>query len=227
MSSRPPLRSSITESQGSYLIPGTSDRTQGRNPLTLKVNRLISANLEDAGTRAALDTLGEFESALSVEDGANRRANKANQAIGVALRRGGLRKEVEGRMAEGSREFLAAFSEVNDVSLVSLSGVLFRLGFEDEGLQVQGEIAPRGCCGTRSRRGGSLLTEDWGDSDMRGRTSRGAATSSSEVGSRRRWAAWRLCRSSATLRFDGVGLGRLHFAPRFHLRETIKQESHK
>lgn len=99
--SRPSL-SSRTSSFGPGL-PTT------RNPLHLKVNRLLSANLEDAGTRAALDTLGEFE---NVQDDEGR---KGGAGIGVALRRGGLRKEVEGRMAEGSREFLEAFSEVNDV----------------------------------------------------------------------------------------------------------------
>jgi hypothetical protein len=84
-----------------------------RNPLHLKVNRLLSANLEDAGTRAALDTLGEFAD--------DKVAGQEGGGIGRALRRGGLRKEVEGRMAEGSREFLLAFSEVNEVSHTSLS----------------------------------------------------------------------------------------------------------
>jgi hypothetical protein len=96
----------------SFGVPSLTTSTT-RNPLNLKVNRLLSANLEDAGTRAALDTLGEFER-QAVQDGTP--ATKGG--IGGALRRGGLRKEVEGRMAEGSREFLEAFSEVNDVSLI-------------------------------------------------------------------------------------------------------------
>lgn len=116
MTTRPPLRVGVSTASSF----GTPSASSSRNPLHLKVQRLLSANLEDAGTRAALDTLGEFDSALS--DDQPRRAGSSgsgNAAIGVALRRGGLRKEVEGRMAEGSREFLEAFSEVNDVSCES------------------------------------------------------------------------------------------------------------
>ncbi|KAK4704999.1 conserved oligomeric Golgi complex subunit 6, partial [Phenoliferia sp. Uapishka_3] len=111
-SSRPSLRAG-SSSISSYGTPSATTATS-RNPLHLKVQRLLSANLEDAGTRAALDTLGEFDSSLVDEAHSQRRAQTGNAAIGAALRRGGLRKEVEGRMAEGSREFLEAFSEVND-----------------------------------------------------------------------------------------------------------------
>ncbi|GAA5919249.1 hypothetical protein JCM1841_006519 [Sporobolomyces salmonicolor] len=83
----------------------SSSLTASRNPLQLKVNRLLSSNLDDAGTRAALDTLGQIEQGGLEPNG---------RAIGSALKRGGLRKEIDGRMAQGSKEFLEAFSEVND-----------------------------------------------------------------------------------------------------------------
>lgn len=86
--------------------------SSNRNPLNLKVTRLLSANLQDAATRAALDTLGQFE-----DDPATTSSASSNKdGIGRALRRGGLRKEVDKRMAQGSRQFLDAFSDVNDVS---------------------------------------------------------------------------------------------------------------
>lgn len=116
-------RSSITDiggrrlslQAGAFSSPSITTSTT-RNPLHLKVNRLLSANLDDASTRAALDTLGEFESSGStlIDNDLNDN-KKGTGGIGAALRRGGLRKEVEGRMAEGSKEFLEAFSEVNDV----------------------------------------------------------------------------------------------------------------
>lgn len=88
-----------------------STTTGARNPLNLKVNRILSVGFEDVGTRLALDTLGEFELATAQNE-----AGSDTRGINAALKRGGgLRKEVEGRMAQGSRAFLAAFSEVNDV----------------------------------------------------------------------------------------------------------------
>ncbi|GAA5901349.1 Golgi transport complex subunit COG6 [Sporobolomyces salmoneus] len=81
-----------------------------RNPLNLKVHRLLTSNLEDAGTRAALETLGELEHA-------EKDSGEGVQGGGIkaALERGGgLRKEIDARMTQGSKEFLKAFSQVND-----------------------------------------------------------------------------------------------------------------
>jgi hypothetical protein len=81
-----------------------------RNPLNLKVHRLLTSNLEDAGTRAALETLGELERSER-ESG-----EKQGRGIKAALESGGgLRKEIDARMTRGSKDFLKAFSEVNDV----------------------------------------------------------------------------------------------------------------
>jgi hypothetical protein len=106
----------------------SSSSTSTRNPLQAKVTRLLSANLEDGATRAALDTLGQVELAESKR--ARRTAaafsdpttttttagGPGGAGISDALRRGGLRKEVDARMEQGGREFLRAFSEVNDAS---------------------------------------------------------------------------------------------------------------
>ncbi|GAA6064385.1 hypothetical protein JCM10212_002918 [Sporobolomyces blumeae] len=97
------------------LAPRTSSgglSTTTRNPLNLKVHRLLSSNLEDASTRAALDTLGELEQA---ESSPAAEQGDRTRGIAAALKRGGgLKKEVDGRMAQGSKEFLEAFSQVND-----------------------------------------------------------------------------------------------------------------
>ncbi|GAA5868756.1 hypothetical protein JCM8547_005368 [Rhodosporidiobolus lusitaniae] len=106
-------RSSLTPYLSPSLLTPSLASSSSRNPLTLKVQRLLSANLEDNGTRAALDTLGELERRDDGTEGVTGTAGPGAGGRG-ALKRGGLRKEVDGKMAEGSREFLEAFSEVND-----------------------------------------------------------------------------------------------------------------
>lgn len=114
------------------------------------MNRLLSANLEDAGTRAALDTLGEFESAAVASATTTKDVAAGKQVsapgIGGALRRGGLRKEVEGRMAEGSREFLEAFSEVNDVRPVLFEYLACRQQAEETGADTRARAASNKQC---------------------------------------------------------------------------------
>ncbi|GAA5973964.1 hypothetical protein JCM11641_001246 [Rhodosporidiobolus odoratus] len=111
--SRPPTTSRRSSTASAFASPSLTTSTS-RNPLHLKVQRLLSANLEDTGTRAALDTLGELERGDEEDAAAPSQTTGPSRGIGTALKRGGLRKEVEGKMAEGSREFLEAFSEVND-----------------------------------------------------------------------------------------------------------------
>ncbi|KWU45606.1 oligomeric Golgi complex subunit 6 [Rhodotorula sp. JG-1b] len=97
----------------------SSSTSSTRNPLQAKVTRLLSANLEDGATRAALDTLGQVElaeskrarTAASLSDPTPTAGEQGGAGISDALRRGGLRKEVDARMEQGSREFLRAFSE--------------------------------------------------------------------------------------------------------------------
>lgn len=98
-----------------------SSSTSTRNPLQAKVTRLLSANLEDGATRAALDTLGQVQLAESkrartAASSSDPTTTAGGQGAGIsdALRRGGLRKEVDASMEQGSRDFLRAFSEVND-----------------------------------------------------------------------------------------------------------------
>ncbi|GAA5926667.1 Golgi transport complex subunit COG6 [Sporobolomyces koalae] len=85
-----------------------------RNPLHLKVHRLLTSSLDDAATTAALDTLGELEHAEAETESTTDPA-APSKGIRAALVRGtGLRKEIDGRIAQGSKEFLVAFSRVNE-----------------------------------------------------------------------------------------------------------------
>ncbi|KDE04704.1 hypothetical protein MVLG_04843 [Microbotryum lychnidis-dioicae p1A1 Lamole] len=122
-------------SPSSHASPGLSaspsSASSSRNPLHLKVNRLLSANLEDAGTRAALDTLGELELEQQTQVGSSSRASQepptttngglngrttaaTTTAAGAPMiKRGALRTQVETQMAQASTEFLQAFSDVD------------------------------------------------------------------------------------------------------------------
>lgn len=136
---RPPLSvrtqsavSAASPGLGSSTSPWPSSASAPRNPLQAKVGRLLSANLEDGVTRAALDTLGQVElleraepetSTTTVDHQTRQPSQPASHGnadgdagdITAALRKGGIRKEVDSRMDQSSREFLRAFSEVNDV----------------------------------------------------------------------------------------------------------------
>ncbi|KAK4056417.1 Golgi transport complex subunit 6 [Microbotryomycetes sp. JL221] len=125
--SRPSLSPNATMSSSTMSYIGTSSGSS-RNPLLVKVNRLLSANLDDTGTKAALDTLGEFSLSSSphhtttVASGSDTLADAIKGSRNVTtsaathkpLQRGELRKQVERNMAQGSQDFLMAFSQVNE-----------------------------------------------------------------------------------------------------------------
>lgn len=88
----------------------------------MKISRLLSATLEDAGTRSALETLDEF--ALFDADGGNPALDPAAAAAASAsasatgtrgTKSRKLRAEIDKRLLDDSQRFLAAFKEVNEV----------------------------------------------------------------------------------------------------------------
>ncbi|KAM0746224.1 oligomeric complex COG6 [Meredithblackwellia eburnea MCA 4105] len=116
MTSSPPGQlPRLSPSLSSSLPPSSSSATT-RNPLTLKISKLLSSNLDDAGTRAALDTLGRLELSSSGgslrKDGGKGKGKKGTRP--GAAGGGGLRKDVEREMAIASRGFLRAFGDVNE-----------------------------------------------------------------------------------------------------------------
>ena len=94
----------------------SNSSTNAPRSLALKISRLLSASLEDAGTRSALETLDEFN---LVDDGVNRgKAAGLSESRTAKSRR--LRAEVDRRLLEDSTRFLDAFKQVNDASALSL-----------------------------------------------------------------------------------------------------------
>lgn len=88
---------------------GTSNAPRS---LALKISRLLSASLEDAGTRSALETLDEFN---LVDEGVRKgKASGVLESRTAKSRR--LRAEVDRRLLEDSTRFLDAFKQVNDAS---------------------------------------------------------------------------------------------------------------
>jgi hypothetical protein len=92
---------------------GASNSNAPRS-LALKISRLLSASLEDAGTRSALETLDEFD---LVDEGIKARVGAGGLAAdsrNTKSRR--LRAEIDRRLLDDSMRFLDAFKQVNDVS---------------------------------------------------------------------------------------------------------------
>lgn len=80
--------------------------------LALKISRLLSASLEDAGTRSALETLDEFN--LVDESVHKGKAAGLSESRTAKSRR--LRAEVDRSLLEDSTRFLDAFKQVNNAS---------------------------------------------------------------------------------------------------------------
>lgn len=93
---------------------GSSSNSTANAPrsLALKISRLLSASLEDAGTRSALETLDEFN--LVDESVHKGKAAGISESRTAKSRR--LRAEVDRRLLEDSTRFLDAFKQVNDAS---------------------------------------------------------------------------------------------------------------
>lgn len=89
----------------------SSTSTNAPRSLALKISRLLSASLEDAGTRSALETLDEFN---LVDDSIKGKAVGASESRTAKSRR--LRAEIDRKLLDDSARFLDAFKQVNDVS---------------------------------------------------------------------------------------------------------------
>ena len=94
--------------------------TAAPRSLALKISRLLSATLEDAGTRSALETLNEFalfdgdDGGIGNGHGAGDPA-AATATITRSTKSRKLRAEIDKRLLDDSQRFLAAFKEVNEV----------------------------------------------------------------------------------------------------------------
>lgn len=111
----PPTSPVLLGGPSSNARAGSSNSSSSANAprsLALKISRLLSASLEDAGTRSALETLDEFN---LVDDSAHKgKAAGLSESRTAKSRR--LRAEVDRRLLEDSTRFLDAFKQVNDAS---------------------------------------------------------------------------------------------------------------
>ncbi|KZW02874.1 oligomeric complex COG6 [Exidia glandulosa HHB12029] len=131
----PPLSASTSERKVSSSSPAAA-AAAARNPISLRLYKVLAANFEDDATREALRTLSEFyqpatdkgkgkqldAGALHLTNGhAHAEPQTPASALlpavstGVAVRaRKNLRRDVELRLAECSQQFLRAFGEVDE-----------------------------------------------------------------------------------------------------------------
>ncbi|KAJ7139696.1 oligomeric Golgi complex subunit 6 [Mycena epipterygia] len=97
--------------------------TQSRNPVSLRLYKVLGTNFDDEATREALQTLSELyatpgsavkgkEAARNIED--DELDEEWAKPTGSAARaRKNLRRDMERKLAEGSHQFLKAFGEVD------------------------------------------------------------------------------------------------------------------
>ncbi|KAI9065410.1 oligomeric complex COG6 [Trametes sanguinea] len=117
-------------------------QTQGQNPISLRLYKVLGANFDDDATREALDTLAELYAPRPAEgrikdgkqdietelDGEDERDATGVRLTGLvastgleegvagdiaARARKNLRRDVESKLAESSKQFLRAFGEVD------------------------------------------------------------------------------------------------------------------
>jgi 4-alpha-glucanotransferase len=81
-----------------------SSSSSRNNPLLHRVSSLLSSNMRDKQTHAALETLAEFGLASTSSTTTTTHASTS-----------ALRRDVEHRMQQSARAFLAAFAQVNEV----------------------------------------------------------------------------------------------------------------
>lgn len=138
--------------RSSYASPASTSSNAGApRSLALKISRLLSANLEDAGTKAALQTLDEFAlfdaaaasaksnaDAVVATSGIKPRAATATSSAteGKNAKSRRLRAEIDKRLLDESSRFLDAFRQVND-KLNDLQSHLSSMHTTVDGVQAQ------------------------------------------------------------------------------------------
>jgi hypothetical protein len=136
MTSPPPTPSrSLSQSGPSSSHAPPSLSSSRNNPISLRIYKAIGTSFDDAGSREALELVSNFYAPASVkgkerdlsgltnghyseeeEELPKRRTLKGQSA---ATARKYLKKDVERKLAEGSRRFLDAFGEVDQVDKIS------------------------------------------------------------------------------------------------------------
>lgn len=124
--------------------------TQSRNPISLRLYKVLGTNFDDDATREALQTLSELYATSSTLKGkeilrnveedeveeewakpsglvAGELLTEAVPGESAARARKNLRRDMERKLAEGSHQFLEAFGEVDQVRPASPHSLLLYL----------------------------------------------------------------------------------------------------
>jgi hypothetical protein len=121
-----PSRASPPPSPSTSSLPRRPSATPSRNPISLRLHKVLGYSFDDPSSREALETVSAFYSseAVASNEGVGKeggvtgdgRISEIGEGAAEKARRG-LRRDGEERLAEGSKRFLQAFGEVDKVSL--------------------------------------------------------------------------------------------------------------
>ncbi|KAJ7814128.1 oligomeric complex COG6 [Mycena olivaceomarginata] len=99
-------------SSSSVQLDAKARATQSRNPISLRLYKVLGTNFDDDATREALQTLSELYATSSTLKGKEILRN-VEEDESAARARKNLRRDMERKLAEGSHQFLEAFGEVD------------------------------------------------------------------------------------------------------------------
>lgn len=105
-------------------LPRRPSSTPTRNPISLRLHKVLASSFDDEASREALETVSAFYGSSTLPASAEHDpatngkegSRPSEQWEGAAERaRRGLRRDGEERLAESSRKFLEAFGQVDKV----------------------------------------------------------------------------------------------------------------
>jgi conserved oligomeric Golgi complex subunit 6 len=97
---------------------GEPSRQSTRNPISLRLYKVLATNYDDPSTREALLSVSKF---YSIQDSDNASGVPTKHGELAARARKNLRRDLESRLAAGSRQFLDAFKTVDEVGRPQLA----------------------------------------------------------------------------------------------------------
>lgn len=103
--------------------PRRPSSTPSRNPISLRLYKVLASNFDDPSSLEALETVSNYYSTTSTANGVGLAGEEGEGAAEKARKK--LREDAEERLAGGSRAFLDAFGDVDSVS----SYLLYSEGF--------------------------------------------------------------------------------------------------
>jgi hypothetical protein len=138
MASPPPTPTrSLSQSGPSSSFTPPSLSSSRNNPISLRIYKAIGTTFDDTGSREALELVSNFYAPTHSIKGKEQAEDNITNGHGqeeelprrrtlkgqsAATARKYLKKDVERKLAEGSRKFLDAFGEVDQVSYHSRFG---------------------------------------------------------------------------------------------------------